>query len=357
MTDTLTAGPRRAAAGGPPLSGFLEQAGGWRGLPTAVLVVVLFVVNTILSPNSVTPYSLTSFFATYLPSICLAIGVSFTMLVGGIDLSLGPVMGLSGIFTVLLSSVGLQLFTLGPSGMATDCSTPGICNNGIPFWSAALIGILVGGLFGALNGIAVAYFRLQPLMVTLATGFVAGGASLWIFPKPGGRIPDGLTASYVAARIPPLGLVITVALVLVALAAMRTTWGVRMRAVGSDRTRAFAVGVPVRRTTASAYVASGILAGIAGVLFTLNVASADPTLGATFTLNAVAGAVLGGAALRGGWAEPVGPALGAIALGLLNSLVVSLHISIYYQQLVAGIAIVIGLAATQGFFTRQRNAQ
>ncbi len=355
MTAGTVAGQARRRARG--LAAGRPDFRAWKGTPVAILTVVLFLANSFLSPGFTSAYSMTSFFATYLPAICLAVGVSFAILVGGIDLSLGPVMGLAGIFTVLLASVGTHLFELGPNGVATECSVAGACSQGIPFVAAALLGVLVGSAFGAVNGIAIAYLRLQPLMATLSMGFVAGGISLWIFPKPGGQIPDGRTAGYTAARVPPLGLIIAAIVVALAYAVLRTPLGIHMRAVGSDRARAFAVGVNVPRTTLLAYVASGTLAGVAGVLFTLNVSSADPTLGATFTLNAVAGAVLGGTALRGGWAEPVGPALGAISLGLLNVLVVAVDIPVYYQQLVSGIAIVIGLAATQTFFNRKERVQ
>jgi ribose transport system permease protein len=326
----------------------------WRGLPVTVLVIVLLIANEALQPAFLDPSSLSGFFATYLPAVCLAIGVSFTLLVGGIDLSVGPVLGFSGIITVLLSSVGSKLFVLGPNGIAETCASSTVCDQGIPFPLAAVIGIAAGALFGLLNGVAVAYWRLHPLMVTLATGFVAGGVSLYIFPQPGGQIPAGLSAAYTAGRIPPIGLIVIVVIVGIALAIMKTTLGVKMRADGSDRSRAFVLGINVPRSTLFAYVLSGTFAGIAGVLFTLNVSSADPTVGTGFTLSAIAGAVLGGAALRGGVAEPIGPALGAIAFGLLNTLVVSLNVPGYFQQLVSGIAIVLGLAATQRVFASRK---
>jgi ribose transport system permease protein len=326
----------------------------WRGLPVTVLAIVLLIANEVLQPAFLTPSSLSGFFATYLPAVCIAIGISFALLVGGIDLSVGPVLGFSGIITVLLSSVGAKLFVLGPNGAAETCASNAICSQGMPFPLAALIGIAAGSLFGLLNGVAVAYWRLHPLMVTLATGFVAGGVSLWIFPQAGGQLPAGLSAAYTAGRIPPIGLIILVVVIGIAIAVMKSTLGVYMRADGSDRTRAFILGINVPRSTLLAYVVSGTFAGLGGVLFTLNVSSADPTVGTGLTLSAIAGAVLGGAALRGGVAEPIGPALGAISFGLLNTLVVSLNVPSYYQQLVSGIAIVLGLAATQRVFASRK---
>jgi ribose transport system permease protein len=326
----------------------------WRGLPVAALVVLLVVVNTLLRPDFLGSAALSGFLATYAPAVCLAIGVSFAMLVGGIDLSVGPVMGLANIVTVLLASVGAKLFALGPDGTASACSAPGACEQGWPFLAAACGGVAVGALFGLLNGVAVALLRLQPLLATLATGFVAGGAGLWLFPKPGGQIPEDAVVWYASSWLVPKPALLLVVVALAAFVLLRTPLGVRMRATGSDRWRAFAARVHVPRVALAAYVASGALAGVAGVLLTLNVASGDPNLGETFTLTAIAGAVLGGAALQGGWAEPFGPALGALALGLLNSLIDALDIPTYYQQLGSGLVIVLGLVAAQGALQRRR---
>ncbi len=339
------------AAGGdgpsarPP--GRLRGLVAWRGAPAAALALILVLLLLALSPEVFAPPAFTFFLATYVPAILLALAVTFPLLVGGIDLSVGPVMGLCGILTVLLSSVGLKLLELGPSGVATTCVGVGVCEQGLPFGVVVALVIAFGMAFGLLNGIAVAVLRLQPLVATLAAGFVAAGLGLYLFPQPGGQMPSGPVTLYSTPAYLSAPMIAVLVATGIALLIMKTPLGVRMRAAGSNPWKAFASGVPVRGTVIAAYVISGAFAAVAGVLFTLNVASADPTVGVTFTLLAIAAAVLGGTALRGGWAEPFGPALGALTLGFLAQLVSVLEVPMYYTQFVTGALILLGLAVTQ----------
>lgn len=324
----------------------------WRGLPTTMLAAAALVVIVILQPLFLAPNQLTPFLATYAPLAVLAIGVSFTLLVGGIDLSVGPVMGVCAILTVLLSSVGVHLFTAGPSGAAAVCAQPGLCSQGLPIAVVAVLVVAIGGLFGLVNGVVITYGRLQPLVATLAMGFFASGFALYMMPQPGGQFPRQLLVWYGTSALLSVPLELLIAAALLAGVVMRTPLGVRMRSVGSNRLKAFTSGVPVNRTTLAAYVVSGMCAGIAGVLFTLNAGSADPTVGVTYTLTAVAGAVLGGTALRGGWADPFGPAIGVLTLGLLAELVTVANVPTYYAQLTTGLIILGGLTITQLFLRR-----
>jgi ribose transport system permease protein len=325
----------------------LSGAFAWRGLPTTLLAILALIVIGIVQPGFLGATQLTPFLATYAPTVLLGVGVSFALLVGGIDLSVGPVMGLCGIVTVLLSSVGFHLFSLGPSGAASVCANPQICDQGIAFPLVVVLTLAVGAFFGLVNGVAVAIFRLQPLIATLATGFVVGGLSLYMLPKPGGQMPSSLVTRYTQPAVLAWPLAIIIIFTILAYLVMRTPTGVKMRAVGSNRWKAFASGVPVQRVTLLAYVASGVAAGLAGVLLTLNAGSADPSVGISYTLTAIAGAVMGGTALRGGWAEPFGPAIGVITLGLLTELVTVLKVPTAYSQLATGIIILLGLTATQ----------
>lgn len=319
----------------------------WRGLPATLLGIFAFIIVAVLQPSFMSASQLTPFFANYVPTALLAVGVAFSMLIGGIDLSVGPVMGLCSILTVLLSSVGFKLFTLGPNGSAALCADPKICEQGISLAPMAIIVVVAGGLIGAINGAVVAYFRLQPLVVTLATGFIVAGFSLWIFPQPGGQIPSGISTTYGANRIFSWPVIAVIGATLIAYLFMRTSLGVRIRSVGSNRSKAFASGVQVPSTTLAAYTASGVMAGLAGVLYTFNSASADPSVGITYTLTAIAGAVMGGTALRGGWAEPFGPAIGVLTIGLLSQVVTAAKVPGTYSELVTGAIILIGLTITQ----------
>jgi ribose transport system permease protein len=335
-----------------PIAGWKSAALKWRGIPATSLALLALVLSVIIQPGFLTPVQLTPFLATYGPVAILAIGVAFTLLVGGIDLSVGPVMGVCAILTVLLSSVGLHLFKAGPSGAAAICANPRLCQQGLPFPVVVVVVIAVGALFGLVNGLVITVGRLQPLVATLAMGFVAAGFALFMMPQPGGSTPIDLLAWYGAPAMISVPLQLLVGCAVAAAILMRTPLGVHMRAVGSDRWKAFASGVKVLPTTLSAYVVSGMCAGIAGVLFTLNSGSADPNVGITYTLTAVAGAVLGGTALRGGWADPFGPVVGVLALGLLAQLVAVANVPTYYAQLATGVIILAGLSITELFLRR-----
>jgi ribose transport system permease protein len=324
----------------------LDLARGWPGFGSAALFVGMLVFCTILRPGFLAPPSASGFLATYAPPVCLAIAASVVMLIGSIDLSIGPLMGLANILTVLFGSVGFRLFSAGPNGAASACSAPGSCGPGLPFVAGALLAVLACAVFGCLNGVLVAYLRLQPLLATLASGFVATGLSLWLFPSPGGSVSAHAVSVFGSPSIISVPLISIVVVTVLAVVLVRSPLGVRMRAVGSDRQRAYFAGINVAGVTVAAFTAVGVLAGLAGVLFTLNVSSADPTLGVTFTLNAIAGAVLGGAALRGGRAEPIGPVFGALVLGLVGVLIDALNVATYYQELASGLVILAALTVT-----------
>lgn len=343
-------------AGPLPASRSARRVLRWRGLPASILGLIALVMTSILQPSFLSAGQLTPFFAAYGPVAIIAVGVAFTLLAGGIDLSVGPVMGVCAILTVLLSSVGTHFLTAGPSGAAALCADPGVCQRGLPFALVAVAVIVVGGIFGLLNGLTIAYFRLQPLVATLAMGFVAAGLSLWLMPQPGGQMPQGPLTWYSGAAIISVPLELLVVYIVIAAVLMRTPLGVRMRGVGSNRWKAFTSGVAVNRTTLAAYVASGVSAGIAGVLLTLNSGSADPGIGIQYTLTAVAGAVLGGTALRGGWADPVGPVIGVLTLGLLSQLVTVAKVPNSYTQAATGLVILGGLTVTQVFLQRSNRA-
>lgn len=326
---------------------FVRKSLSWYGLPVALLFVVFFVANGFINARFFSGGSLQGFLATYVPLACASVGVSFTMLVGGIDLSSGSVIGFVNVMSVLFAGAGWRFWTAGPSGDLYTCSTPGACAGGWPFLVAAIAAVFVGTLIGVLNGFAITVLRLHPLLVTLATGFIAGGLTLYFFPKPGGQVPGGIVTWYLTNwGIPKPGWAL-ILLVLLSVLLLRSPLGVHMRAVGTDSWKAFVSNLKVGRAKFWAYVFSSFCASIGGLLLTLNIASGDPNVGTSFTLTAIGGAVLGGASLAGGWAEPVGPALGALFFGLVGSFTTSIGIPPFYQELISGLVIIAGLGLMQ----------
>jgi ribose transport system permease protein len=319
----------------------------WYGLPAALLFTLLFVVTGIMNPRFLSEGSLGGFLATYVPLACAAVGVSFAMLVAGIDLSVGSIIGFVNVMTVLFVGTGWSFWSVGPSGDLYTCGSPEACAGGWPFLVAAVAAVFAGTMFGALNGFAIAVLRLQPLLATLATGFVAGGLTLYFFPKPGGQVPGEVVTWYLTDWFIPKPAWGLLALIALGVLLLKSPLGVRMRAVGTHPWKAFVSNLGVGWARFWAYVFSAFCASVGGLLLTLNIASGDPGVGTSFTLSAIAGAVLGGAILAGGWAEPVGPALGALFFGLVGSFITTIGVPSFYQQLVSGLVVIAGLGLMQ----------
>ncbi len=319
----------------------------WPGFAAMLLTLALLLLQVSVHPDFLGQASLGGFLAVYVPLASAAIGVSFSMLVGGIDLSVGGTITLVNVLCVALVGAGWDFLSIGPAGKLYVCSTPGACTGGWSFPVAALAALATGTAVGLLNGITIGYLRLHPLLATLSSGFMAGGAALYLLPLPGGQIPIDIVTWYAQPLLLPKPAWALVVILIVAILLLRSPVGTRMRAVGSDARKAFLSGVDNPLVQLCAYTASAFFASVAGLLVTLNISAGDPTVGNPFTLNAIAAAVLGGTSLAGGWAEPLGPILGAFLLGLVVNIVLSTGVPSYYQHLVSGVVIIAGLAGSQ----------
>jgi ribose transport system permease protein len=208
-------------------------------------------------------------------------GQTVVVLTGGIDLSIGPMVSLTN---SIASRIGDRE---DPSSM----------------WLAAAAALLVGAAGGFLNGVLVAYGRLQPIIVTLATASIYGGAALYIRPDPGGSIPREYTqllTDLAFDRRVPKSLFVLAGLMLFWLLFRRTRLATRIFAVGSAEGPAYMSGVNVARTKVCAYTLAGLSAGGAGLFFTAQTATGNALSGNVYTLNSIAAVVLGGASLAGG---------------------------------------------------------
>jgi ribose transport system permease protein len=202
-------------------------------------------------------------------------------------------------------------------------------------------------IIGVINGFSVAILRIRPLLATLATLFIGTGTALLLLPLPGGQLPIEAVIWYQepSVLLSKGGWFIVCAIV-GWIALMATPFGLHLRATGHDVAKAFASGVPVVRTQFLSYVFSSLFVSVGGVALTLYITAGDPAVGGAFTLNAIAAAILGGVALGGGVGEAGGPVFGALFLGLIVNTVLSGGVSPWYQWLVSGVIIVLGLAGT-----------
>ena len=267
----------------------------------------------------------TSLTNTALPLVFAAIGQSVVVMTRGIDLSVGGMMDI----TNSLAAVHMRP-TLG--------SMLG--------WTVAIL--LIGAAGGLVNGLLVAYARLQPILVTLATLSIYQGIALRILKEPGGAVPPDLS-TFLTNPNAPTGLL------LVAFAAglwwvfRRTRFGVGIIAVGNDEAAARANAIPVRRLKVWAYVLSGLFAAAGGLLMAATRTGGDATSGNVYTLTSIAAVVLGGISFLGGRGSAIGAILGAFALTMVENVLFFAHIeplyTPFYQGLFLVLAVLLGSVA------------
>jgi ribose transport system permease protein len=200
-----------------------------------IVLIVAFAVNLLLQPNLIEPTALNRNMRVFLPLILVAIGQAIVMIGGGIDISVGSIV--SVVNALLATQIGL-------SG---DPATAVLI---------MVVAILVGMGAGALNGLFIAYLRLQPIITTFATSFVYAGLALFILPNPGGGVPPQFTAFYRETVVLwlPLAFYIIAALLLAWALVRRTRYGRYLYAVGGKADAAYETGVPVRAVQFSTYV-------------------------------------------------------------------------------------------------------
>jgi ribose transport system permease protein len=299
------------------------------GVAMLVLYLVLFAVRKSAPPGN---FELTSTVNNAVPLVFAALGQTFAVLTAGLDLSVGGVMDVS-------------------NSLAASQMTGGL--GSILLWTVLIL--LFGAATGLVNGLLVAYGRLQPILVTLGTLAILQGIALKVLPQPGGITPPSVTR-VLANQDAPYGLILVAVAVLIWFAVRRSTFGMGLFAVGNDRAAARARGVPVRRTLVLAYVASGLFASAAGLLLAATTTGGDPASGDIFTLTSIAAVVIGGVSLFGGRGSGIGAIVGAFVLTLLVNVLFFASIDPLYEPFYEGIFLVLAAAATAlaGYWVRRR---
>lgn len=264
----------------------------------------------------------------------LAMGMAFLLCMREIDLSVGATFALSLISTALL------------------------CHTVNP-WLAAVLGILVGAGLGLVNALLVMVVRIPTIIATLATLSMFRGLALAM--SKGQQVTDlPLKSSFfsiVGGEVLglPFGVWVMIVVALLLTVVMRmTTFGYRIRAVGSNPDAAEFSGISIPRVRFMALVLIGALGGLAGVLALAFFQSGDPNIGSGFELQAIAGAIIGGTPLRGGRATIVGAAIGAILLNVVTSGLVYFNIAYNWNSFTTGVAILVAVAITSTLQYRYR---
>jgi ribose transport system permease protein len=202
----------------------------------------------------------------------------------------------------------------------------------------------VGVASGLLNGAMVSIVRVQPIIATLGTFLAYQGMTLEMLPQAGGAAP-GWLRGVAETHMGVPGVVLLLALIAIAwLALERTAFRRNLLAVGGDSRAAYASGVNVAGVRILAYVIGGVLAAVAGLVFTAALGSGDPRVGVPYTLTSIAAVALGGVALAGGRGGLLGSAAGGALLFLIQTLFTLAQVSIFYLQIAYGVILLIALA-------------
>jgi erythritol transport system permease protein len=309
-----------------------------------IALAVVTLVFSLLSPEFLTAGNLSILVKHVAINAILAIGMTFVILSGGIDLSVGSVVGFCGMVAGLLLSRGLVLT---PLGIVVYPHT----------WFVIAIALLAGMAIGGANGWIVSRLNVAPFIVTLGSMYVARGAALLLsdgatFPNLGGQ-PDLANTGFpwigtasVAGLPVPVGLMALLAGSAMFVAS-RTPFGRHVYAIGGNQRAALLSGIRVPQVRLRVYVISGFCAALVGLIIAAQLGAAHPATGNTFELNAIAAVVLGGTSLMGGRGTVGGTLIGAFVIGVLADGLVLLGVSEFWQMVVKGLVIVLAVILDQ----------
>ncbi len=294
-------------------------------------LVALSIVMAIVSDRFCTWENLINVGRQVSINAIIAIGMTFVILTGGIDLSVGAVMTLSMTF-----SAGAMLA-------------------GVPVWLAMILGLATGAAFGALNGALIAYARLPAIIVTLATMEIPRGIALLYtggYPKSGLPESFGFLGGGQLFGIQVPTAVMFVVFVAAFLLLNFFPVGRYFHGIGGNEEAMRLSGVRVERYKFLAYTLSGLAAAISGLVLASRLMSGQPNAGIGFELDAIAAVVLGGTSIAGGRGSVVGTLIGALTLGVLNNGLNLMSVSPYTQKVLKGVIIL--LAVYAGSIRRRR---
>ncbi|MDX8515221.1 ATP-binding cassette domain-containing protein [Mesorhizobium captivum] len=325
---TASPAQRRQAAERPMLARYTPTV-----LLTA-LVAAIILGTAFATPYFLTPRNFASIANQAAPLIIAALGQLAVILLGGIDLSVGPVIS-------LVTAIASHL--LAPA-------------SGLPIPLGLAACLMTGLLVGIANGLVIEKLRIPDLVATLATFSIVQGLALIVRPAPGGGFDADLGAA-ILARWGYLPLVFLAAIVLALafeLLLLRGRIGARLYATGASPEAAKVVGISPGRVRIAAYAFSGLMASLAGLVIAARIGSGDPQAGSAFTLASVTAVVVGGTPIFGGSGTASGTFAGALLVMLIQNVLNQLHVSAYWQYIWTG---ALTLAAVCFFALREKTSR
>ena len=313
-------------------------------LRTLIALFLVMLVFSIATPQFLSAANFLIMFKHVAIVAILAVGMTFVILTGGIDLSVGSIVGLAGMVAGALILHGIPL---GPLTSTLYPSVPVVI----------VIVLCAGACVGAVNGLLVTRFAVAPFIATLGTLYIARGAALLLsngatFPNLVGSSLHGNEGFAIIGGGDILGFPIAI-LIMIAIALLagfvtrRLPFGRRVYAVGGNERAALLSGVHVDRVKIAVYVISGVCAAVVGLIVSSELVAAHPASGETFELSAIAAVVLGGASLSGGRGTIGGSVIGACVIGVLADGMVMMGISEFWQMVIKGLVIVAAVVLDQ----------
>jgi ribose transport system permease protein len=288
-----------------------------------IVIVLIGLILSFLSPVFLSPNNLLTVLLQITTNTYIALGMALVMILGGIDLSVGSIVAMSGTLTVGFMVLNHQ-----------------------PMWLAVMLGLSTGAAIGLINGLVVAFFKIPSFIVTLAMLNVARGVA---YVYSGGRSTRMMTPAFTnigsgylwVFPLPVLYMVILIAIFFVAL--NRTKFGTYIYAIGGNRESARLSGVPIKKVEIATFTISGLLAAFAGIVLSARMFSGQPSVGIGYELDAIAACVLGGVSMAGGVGRISGTILGAVVIGIISNGLNLINVSSFWQLIVKGIIILIAV--------------
>ncbi|MBT2646486.1 ribose ABC transporter permease [Bacillus sp. ISL-34] len=300
------------------------KIGIWQKFGPLLALVLLFIVITVLNPSFMEPNNILNLLRQTSINALIAFGMTFIILTGGIDLSVGSILALSSALMAGMMVSGLDPIL------------------------AILVGILLGAIMGVINGILVSKGKMAPFIVTLATMTIFRGLTLvYTDGKPITGIGDSVMFQMLGRGyflgVPVPAVVMVIAFLILWFLLHKTSFGRKTYAIGGNERASRISGIKVDRVKVAIYGLAGTMAAIAGAILTSRLNSAQPTAGQSYEMDAIAAVVLGGTSLSGGKGRLFGTLVGVLIIGTLNNGMNLLGVSSFYQQVVKGAVILIAV--------------
>lgn len=300
--------------------------GFWASNESGILLVLLTmsILLGIVRPQFVSSYNLAMVVRQFSFVTIVALGQTLVLLSGGIDLSVGSVAGLCGILSAWL-----------------------MVNTGIDPYVTIVVGVFAGSLCGLINGLLITKVKLNPFIVTLATGEIFGGLIMVItkgwaimsLPEKVFFLGQGMVGP-----VPVPVIIMALLAVFFTYILRNTPFGRHIYAIGGNEAASRLVGIQVDKVKTLVYVISGTLSAFAGIILVCRLTSGQPTIGQNWVMPSVTAAIIGGTSLSGGEGTVVGTVIGAALMGVLANAIVLLNVSAYWERVITGVVVLLAVA-------------